>query len=190
MRGGNAVGRFDAEYETHSIWDGISRDLQRPVGQDVYWYHYNPTNTEVDPIYDVGSPQGGRAYDSPVRLPVVNALVTQGQQWDNDRGFYTVDVLRLIVNFADVQKSLPLLPTNPDLYLKDRVIFRNGVFAPNRVNQRGQVEYHYMTLTVDMTQLKPEEVFNDVWSSEAPTWLINTFKSEQELGNYGDGTIE
>lgn len=189
MRGGNALGRFDGEYETNSIWDGISRDLQRPVGQRVYWYRYDTDNTVIHPVYDVGSPQGGRAYKYPISLPVINAFVTQGQQYDNDRGFYTVDILRLYINFEDVQRELPGLPLNPDEYIKDRVVFRNGVYAPNRVNPRGQVGYDYMTLTVDLTQLKPEELYNDEWNSVPPTWLIGTYLGKQELGNYGDGTI-
>jgi len=189
VRGNNALGRFDGEFETHSIWDGISRDLQRPVGQRVFWYRYDPTQTEVHPVYDVGSPDGGRAYKAPVALPVINALVTQGQQFDNDRGLYMVDVLRLFVNYDDVQRELPGLTTNPDIYIKDRVIFRNGVYAPNRINPRGQVGYDYMTLTVDLVQLKPEELYNDEWNADAPTNLIGTSIGVQELGNYEDGTI-
>ena len=189
MRGGSQGGRFDTEFEVHHIGDGISRDLQRDAGQDVFWYRYDPTQTVVDPVYDVGSPSGGRVYKDPIRLPVINAFVTQGQQYDNDRGFYTVDILRLFINFDDIERMLPELTTNPDTFIKDRVLFRNGVYKPNRVNPRGQVGYDYMTLTVDLTQMKPEEWYNDDWNSEAPAWLIGTYLGKQELGNYGDGTI-
>jgi hypothetical protein len=189
MRGGNALGRFDSELEVNSIWDGISRDLQRPVGQRVYWYRYDPVNTVIHPVYDVGSPQGGRAYKDPVPLPVINAYISHGQQFDNDRGFYTVDTMRLFINYEDVQRDLPDLVLNPDVYLKDRVVFRNQVYAPNNMSPRGQVGYDYMTLTVDLTQMKPEELYNDEWYSVSPTWLMGTYQGIQELGNYGDGAI-
>ncbi len=189
MRGGNALGRFDGEFESHSIWDGISRDLQRPVGQRVFWYRYDPTQTTVHPVYDIGDPSGGRSYKEPVALPVINAFVTQGQQLDTDRGLYMVDVLRLFVNYADVLRELPGLETNPDLFIKDRVVFRDDVYQPNRINPRGQVGYDYMTLTIDLTQLKPEEMYNDDWVKTAPKDLLGTYSTLQELGNYGDGAF-
>jgi hypothetical protein len=163
VRGGNALGRFDSEYEVNSAWDGISRELQRPVGQDVLWYRYESSLSTVDPVYDVGSPQGGRAYRDPVTVPVINAYVTQGQQFDNDRGLYMVDILRLFINFEDVMRIFPTLLEAPDVFIKDRVMFRGQLYVPNRVNPRGQVSYDYLTLTVDLTQLKPEETYNDVY---------------------------
>ncbi len=163
MRGGNALGRFDSPFEVDHIWEGISRELQRPVGQDVLWYRYESSSSTVDPIYDVGSPQGGRAYRDPVTLPVINAYVTQGQQFDNDRGLYMVDILRLFVNYEDVKRVFPTIVSQPDVFIKDRVMFRDQIYAPNRVNPRGQVSYDYMTMTIDLTQLKPEETYNDVY---------------------------
>jgi len=48
-------GRFDTEFETEEIHDGITKDLTNPVGSNIQWYVWNGVNTNVDPIYDVGS---------------------------------------------------------------------------------------------------------------------------------------
>lgn len=193
MRGGNALGRFDAEYETHSIWDGISRELARPVGQDVKWYRYSDSESTVHPVYDVGSPTGGRVFRDPITFPVTNAYVTQGQQFDNDRGMYMVDIMRLFINYEDVMREFPSLLTAPDEFIKDRIIFRGQAYVPNRVNPRGQVAYDYMTLTIDLIQVKPEESYNDVYVERnfvlatppgAPQNLVVTHGNQQLTVTY------
>jgi hypothetical protein len=143
---------------------GTSRDLQRPVGQFVEWYLYNPDETNVDQVYDVGAPTGGRVWNAPVRLPVVNAYVFQSEMYQNDRGFYTVDTLRLFVNYDDVIRFIPTLDSDPDARIKDRVKFRSQTYVPNRVFPRGQIDMDYMMLMVDLTQVKDEEMVNDVFT--------------------------
>lgn len=168
MRGSNIIGRFDSEMEVKSIRHGINQDLQRPVGQFVLWFPFDATETVTDDVYDVGAQSGGRAFAKPFMVPVVNAYVYQDELFDNDRGFYQVDTLRLWVNFDDIAVLLPNLDNNPDAYLRDRVEFRGQRYVPNRVLPRGQVDYDYMVLMVDCTQVKPEEEVNDVYAQYNP----------------------
>ena len=163
MRGSNSIGRFDQEFEVKSIRHGISQDLQRPVGQNVQWFVYDEAATTVDDIYDVGSPDGGRVWKAPFELPVINAYVFQNEMYQNDRGFYTVDTLRLFINYDDVIRHIPTLDSEPDQHLKDRVEFRGQLYSPNRVFPRGQIQLEYMALTVDLTQVKSEEQVNDIY---------------------------
>lgn len=163
MRGGNVLGRFDPEYEIKSIRAGISQDLQRPVGQSVRWRLYDDTATEVDDVYDIGSRAAGRSWKAPITLPVINAYVFQNEQYFNDRGLYMVDTLRLYVNYDDVIRHLPTLDASPDVHIKDRVEFRDQTYVPNRIFPRGQVTWDYMALMVDLTQVKPEEMINDIY---------------------------
>lgn len=163
MRGRNTLGRFDPEYEVKSIRSGITQDLQAPVGQVVQWRLFDPVATVVDDVYDVGSSDGGRVFRAPIDLPVVNAYVFQNEMYANDRGLYTVDTLRLFVNYDDVIRYLPSLDAQPDEHLKDRVQFRDQMFSPNRVFPRGQINMDYTVLTVDLTQVKAEEQVNDIY---------------------------
>lgn len=161
MRGTHALGRFDAEYEVKSIRTGISRDLGRPVGQFVDWYRYDTVNSASDPVYDVGSNSTGRVWHAPVRIPVVNAFTFQANQFQNDRGFYTVDTLRIVINYDDVIRFIPSLDEAPDQHLLDRIFYRDQFFTPNRVFPKGQIGYEFMGLLVEATQVKPEEQVND-----------------------------
>lgn len=175
MRGSNVIGRFDPEMEVKSIRHGINQDLQVPVGQSVLWWKFDASATTTDDVYDVGSPSGGRAFMSPLTVPVVNAYIFQDQLFDNDRGFYQVDTLRMWINFNDIAVLLPDLEANPDTHLRDRVEFRGQRYTPTRVFPRGQVDYDYMVLMVDCTQVKPEEEVNDVYAPFDPdneyVWL-------------------
>lgn len=168
MRGGNVLGRFDPEFEVKSIRSGITQDLQRPVGQHVTWFLFDASQTTVDPIYDVGAQTGGRVWVDPFELPVVNAYVFQNEIYQNDRGFYAVDTLRLFVNYDDVIRFIPTLDSDPDRHIKDRAIFRGQIYAANRIFPRGQVNYDYMVLTVDLTQVKPDEQVNDRYEGIEP----------------------
>jgi hypothetical protein len=168
MRGSNVIGRFDPELEVKAIRKGMNQDLQVPVGQSILWMRFDPEETVTDDIYDVGSPSGGRVFMKPFVVPVVNAYVYQDELFDNDRGFYQVDTLRLWINFDDIVKILPDLETDPDTHLRDRVQFRGQRYTPNRVFPRGQVDYDYMVLMVDCTQVKAEEEVNDVYLPYEP----------------------
>jgi hypothetical protein len=168
MRGTHGLGRFDAEFEVKSIRRGISRDLQRPVGQYVEWYIYDRDASGSDPVYDVGSPSVGRVWRVPFRVPVVNAEVYQANLFQNDRGFYTVDSLRIVINFDDMVRLIPSLETHPDDHLVDRIGYRGSVFTPNRIFPRGQVGFEYMGVLVESTQVKPEEMVNDTMAAPDP----------------------
>jgi len=165
MRGNNAIGRFDPEYEVKSIRHGITQDLQAPVGQVVRWHLYDSVSSTVDDIYDVGSGAGGRVWKKPFDFPVVNAYVFQNELYQNDRGFYQVDTLRLFINYDDVIRYIPTLTDDPDSHLKDRCDFRGQLYAPNRIFPKGQIGMEYAVLTVDLTQVKDEEQVNDIYES-------------------------
>ena len=85
--------------------------------------------------------------------------------YQNDRGLYTVDTLRLFINYDDVIRFIPTLDSQPDTHLKDRVEYRGQIYAPNRVFPKGQINMDYTVLTVDLTQVKPEEIVNDIYQS-------------------------
>ena len=167
MRGIRAMGRFDPEFEVKSIRAGITRDLQIPAGQWVLWKVFDPTASESDPVYSTGSDEGGRVFKPAIRVPVVNAYIFQGEQVMNQRGFYTVDVLRLVINYDDVIRYLPSLVTSPDQHLKDRIVFRGEMFQPTLVFPKGQIGYEYTGLTVDAMQVKTEEQVYDTFE-ESP----------------------
>ena len=162
-------GRFKIDFETQSMDEGMIDELRLPVGTLVDWWVWSPValgdayDSFVDPIYDVSN-QGanlGRRWDEPFKMPVILAQQVRGQNVMNERGFYTVDTLRLVVAVDDINRLLPGIITNPTAHIKDRVVFQDAVFTPTRVNPRGRYKERYSVVTIDLNQVNPEELVND-----------------------------
>ena len=161
MRTNHPQGRFSIEYEIDSFTRGIASDLRRPVGTDVQWWVYDAATSQTDAIYDVGSLDVGRVWKSPITVPVINAQVFQGVTVPNERGFYNVDVLRVSAIMSEILDLIPDVVSAADAHIKDRVVYRGEVYRPTRLYMRGQVISTYTILTMDLTQVAPEEMVND-----------------------------
>jgi len=162
MRGYTQGGRFSSDFESDSISSGINEDLQRPVGTNALWYVFDPVNSVKDPLYDVGSYDGGgRRWIGPYELPVVRAVISQGSVPMSDRGFYNADTLHLTLNADDVESIAPGVLTNPDLENRGRIVWLNEVFRPQRVQQAGIVQDRFHLVVVECIQVHGEELVND-----------------------------
>lgn len=169
MRGAKLQGRFDMDYESASMYEGIAEDLGGTVGQEVdwfrwqeYWVDENYTDI-VDDIYDTSSstPGKGRRWMLPFKLPTVMAQLIRSSNVMNERGFYVTDTLRLVVNVGDVQRLIPQMITDPSEHIKDRIVYRGQVFVPSRVLPRGSFGNRWTVVTIDCNQVNPEELVND-----------------------------
>jgi hypothetical protein len=63
-------------------------------------------------------------------------------------------------------ESLPIpelkyLPSNPDAYMRDRIVFKNQVFTPKRILPKGIITDDYTLFDIDCYQVNPEELVND-----------------------------
>lgn len=165
MRAHKPGGRFDADFETNSVLAGVDSDLKRPVGTTAKWYVWDPAQLTVDPIYDVGqditSATGGRGWKGPYDLPVVRAVIKQGQVKTSSVGYYNSDELHLTLNIEDVEKISPGVITNPDKQNKGRIVWKNQVYRPYGVQERGIVAERFTLLVVECIQVMPEEMVND-----------------------------
>jgi hypothetical protein len=169
MRGTKLQGRFNIDYEAKSIYEGIGEDLGATVGTDVSWFKWSTTYLEdkyrdiVDEIYDVSSyEQGnGRRWVLPFKLPVVMAQLIRSTNIMNERGFYTTDTLRLVVNVGDVQRLIPSMLADPSSHIKDRILYKGEIFTPTRVLPRGAFGLRYAVVTIDCNQVNLEELVND-----------------------------
>ena len=173
MRGERYEGRFNINHERGSIIGGTTREVVRMVGYEIEWWLYKEELTLVDPIYDVGANTGGRRWHGPHHIPVVNASLVQGQTVQSERGLYNTDVLTILLNMDIIDgsslsggESLPIpelkyLPSNPDAYLRDRVVFRNEVFSPKRISPKGIITDDYTLFEIEFWQVNSEELIND-----------------------------
>lgn len=163
MRGSSMPGRFTINDELDNIHDGMQQDLQMPAGQWVDWWQWDSERSSRDPIYDTAatSPPEGRIWLRPISIPCLTAHIYQGQTHPDERGFYNIDRLHLTIDMRTVWRFLPTLPEGADEHLKDRIVFRGQVYSPYQVWALGQVADSYTVLTVDLVQVKADELVND-----------------------------
>ena len=169
MRGNRVEGRFKIDYETMSMDEGMVDELRLPVGTEVDWWEWDEADYEanaedyLDPIYSVSNQTDGlgRKWKEPFEMPVILAQQIRGQNIFNERGLYTVDTLRLVIAVDDVNRLLPNIIANPTEYIRDRIVFQNHVFTPQRVNPRGRYKERYSVVTLDCVQVNAEEMVND-----------------------------
>jgi hypothetical protein len=187
MRSYSPGGRFDADFETDELLIGVDTDLKNPVGTSALWYIYDPVNTVLDPIYDVGQDVtggvGGKAWTGPFTIPVVRAVIDQGEARTSAVGFYNADTLHLTFNIEDVQKYAPNIIIRPDINNRDRIVWRNQVYRPFSIQERGIIAERFTILSVDCIQVMPEEMVNDAQFFTSASSTV-TYSE----GNYGSGT--
>jgi hypothetical protein len=196
MRGSRLQGRFNLDYEAKQIYEAIQEDLQYPVGVEVDWFRWSSdwANDNMviikDDIYDVSSSKAGegRRWMLPFNMPAVTAQLIKGGNEENERGFYTVDTLRIVINAGDAQRLLPTLITNPTQHIKDRVLYRGNVFVPQRVLPRGHFNYYFSVVTVECVQINSEELVNDPQFSQYSSQVNAPLPTPQHLG-YGEGNF-
>jgi len=168
MRSYTPGGRFDADFESDAISDGITADRTNPVGVLAQWWTFNSSYVN-DPIYDVEPIGVGRVWDGPKMVPVVAVSIGEGASVLNERGFYNVDTLHLTFNIDDAFAVAPeifddrgLVKSSIDLVDKYRIVFKNEVYRPNKTQPAGLVANRHTMIVMDCTQLAPDELVNDV----------------------------
>ena len=97
----------------------------------------------------------------PFNMPCVTAQLIRGSNEMNERGFYVVDTLRIVLNVGDVQRLVPDMLVNPDNNIRDRILYRGNVFTPSRVLPRGHFGYNWAVVTIDCTEVNSDELIND-----------------------------
>jgi len=168
MRSYTPGGRFDSDFESDQISDGITADATNPVGTFAQWWKFDSANSVKDAIYDVEPIGTGRVWIGPKTVAVVKSILKEGSSALNERGFYNVDTLHLTLNVDDVRTVAPEVFTGPgvmttsvDLLDKYRVVYKGQVYRPVKTQPAGLVANRYTLVVMDLTQLAPDELVND-----------------------------
>ena len=159
-------GRFTSDFESQAISSAIDMDLKKPVGSSVLWYIYDAVNSHIDPVYDVGDnlPELGtlgKLWKGPFTVPVVKAIISQGNTKVSQAGFYNSDTLHLTLNAKDIEAIAPGTMMNPDVHNRSRVVWKNEVYRPFNAQQRGIISEDFVLITFECQQVMPEELVND-----------------------------
>jgi hypothetical protein len=168
MRSYTPGGRFDTDFESDAIADGVTADLTNPAGTLAEWWRFDAVNSTKDTLYDVEAIGPGRIWVGPKTIRIVRASLTQGASPLNERGFYNTDKLHLTLNVSDVQTVAPEVFNNTgvinstiSLADKYRVVYKNQVWRPINTQPAGLVAERYTLVVIELTQLAPDELVND-----------------------------
>jgi hypothetical protein len=165
-RYGRVAGRF---FGTRDELRRLDRGLelyQQVHGTEVDWFflEHPGHGTLLDDIYDEGFVESGKRFRGPRRIPVLSAVVTQGQEETGDQGFITFDRVVLRLSYEQARKAgLDLdLVANREERLHDRFVFRRRVFDVESVQTAGHFEpsNRDVTLHVVGRQLRFDELYD------------------------------
>ncbi|CAB4129432.1 hypothetical protein UFOVP115_12 [uncultured Caudovirales phage] len=168
MRSFEVGGRFGSDFESDQISEGITAERTNVTGTTAQWWKFDSANSVKDDIYDVEPIGAGRVWTGPKTLSVVTAHLSEGSSGLNERGFYNVDTLHMVLNIDDVYTVAPeifsargVVSPTIDLVNKYRIVFKGQVYRPIKTQPSGLVADRYTLIVIDLTQLAPDELVND-----------------------------
>lgn len=160
------TGRFSVDYETSEIYRGL-RGWQRYTGDSISYYRFQYDQSSTDPVYgEAGGPMG-RMYFGPVELPALHVLITEGENENKTEGFTYNDDAHVTASF-DMLRRLGMneMDINHQNFLKDRFVYNDKVFRVTDMQILGQIQRKDIIATIDATQVKPDELVNDIQFSK------------------------
>ena len=136
---------------------------QLEQGQTVWWFRFNKNATTRHPTYDTG-PQ--RVWYPPIPLPVWEAVYSRAaQNWDDD-SLYLIDRTHVIFSYdAFFHTTMPDPDPSFQNHLNDRVAFDGHLFNCDSFLPRGRVADHFLTVSVDLTEVGQAELAEDADNS-------------------------
>lgn len=154
-------GRFSVDFETSEIYKGL-RDWQRWTGDNVYYFRFAYDQSSVDPVYGEADSPMGRVYFGPNLIPALHVIHIEGDNDNTEDGFYYNDRAHITLSFDQLKRTgLDRMDLNTQNYLKDRFIYDTKVFRVTSVQILGQIQQKDIIVSIDATQVKPDEMVND-----------------------------
>lgn len=153
-------GRWSADQETDRIYKAMRgwRDIS---GDWVDYYRFDQASTILDPIYDEATGTG-RIYLPRVRVPVLHVVLMYGENQNTDMGFYFNNTLHVVCAFDQfVGVGMDYVDILDSNYLKDRIYYKQEVFRVLQISPRGQIQERPTMITIEATQLRPDELVDD-----------------------------
>lgn len=153
-------GRFRVDNETKRILTGLE-NAQHATGDFIQYYHFNPAASEFDDVY--GEAIGvGRVYYPPIFMPCIHVVHTRGENDWGELGFYYNDSINAIIQYHQFAESgLEIADIDTGEYEQDRIVYDQKVFRITDFSIRGQVQQRDTIISIDGTQMKPDELHDD-----------------------------
>lgn len=170
-------GRLNTDQATDKILSAM-RGYAENQGDWLTYYRFDELHTVVDDVYDeaIGD---GLLFLPPVRMQCLHVTHVEGGNENSDRGFYYNDDLDARIGFdLFLQAGMTMADIATGDYLKDRVLYDRKLFRVTQLAVEGQVQERDLIVGLSATQLKPDELVNDVqfaaWSLGGANDTIGT----------------
>lgn len=154
-------GRFDRMREQQSI-DAALRGYQNAeIEDEITYLRYWPEQSAMHAVYD--EPTGvGLQFHPPVDVPVLHATHNEGANQDTETGFYFVDDLYVTMSYSQFARTgLIEADVRTQNYLRDRVIYDGKAFRVTQMHVTGQISQTDFVVSLEGSQLKPDEYILD-----------------------------
>lgn len=176
-------GRFSVDWETSEIYKGL-RDWQRWTGDNIYYFRFAYDESTRDSVYGEATSPNGRIYFGPNLIPALHVVHVEGDNDNTERGFYYNDRAHVTLSFDQLKRTgLDRLDLNTQNYLKDRFVYDTKVFRVTSVQVLGQIQQKDIIVTIDATQVKPDEMINDVQFAQYATPNDKQFSQHWNLND-------
>lgn len=184
-------GRFSVDFETSEIYKGL-RDWQRWTGDFVYYFRFQYDQSSNDAVYGEADAPMGRVYFGPNNVPALHVLHTEGENDNSEDGFYYNDNAHVTLSFDQLKRlGLTRMDIDTANYLKDRFVYDNKVFRVTKVEIMGQIQQRDIIVSIDATQVKPDEMVNDLqFAMYATPQLNNTADNFETRWNLNNATYD
>jgi hypothetical protein len=155
-------GRFDADFETREISEGL-RGWQSEFGDTILYYRYWGSESQVHDIWDEATGVG-RVWHPPDEVEVLHVTHAEGGNEDRtDFGQYYNDSLYVTASFEQLRRlGMTELDLQHQSYLNDRIVYDYRVFRVTRLQVMGQIQRRDVIVSIEGTQVKPDEMANDI----------------------------
>lgn len=176
-------GRFSVDFETSEIYKGL-RDWQRWTGDQVYYFRFAYDQSSVDPVYGEADSPMGRIYFGPNIIPALHVIHFEGDNDNTVNGFYYNDRAHITMSFDQLKRAgLDRMDLNTQNYLKDRFVYDTKVFTVSSVQILGQIQQKDIIVAIDGTQVKPDEMANDIQFAQYATPNDKQFSQRWSLND-------
>lgn len=166
---GWGAGRFSVDFETQEIYKGL-RDWQRQTGDQAEYFRFAYDQSNKDPVYGEATGPGGRVFFGPLLIPALHVVHTESAVEEMPEGFTYHDKVHVTASFDMLKKvGLDKQDIETQNYLKDRIIYDGKVFRVYNVQILGQIQQKDIIVTFDGTQLRPEDMMNDIQFAQYAT---------------------
>lgn len=153
-------GRFSADFEMNEINQSL-RGWQAEFGDHVLYYRFWREESEESDIWSEASGVG-RVWHPADEIEVLHATHVEGSSEDRSQGQYFNDTLYLTASFEQLRRmGMTEMDLQFNSYLNDRIVYDFRVFRVTRIQVLGQIQRRDAIVSIEGTQVKPDEMAND-----------------------------